>query len=720
MTLRLTISRAILIFGLVTALGLGAVIATSVYGLSQLKVGGPLYNQIKLGNDLIADILPPPEYVIEAYLEATLVLHDPAQLSAHRDRIVQLKKEYDERRDFWVKSDLDPGLKTKLVEKSDSEVRRFWTAIQDGLLPALAKSDSAAAAKSYAEITARYTAHRAIIDDIVKQTNDQNAATEVAATGRVSTFTWVLWGVSAAVFLVIGAGIFGVAFGVIRPIAEMTAVMKGLAGGDLNVSVPALSRGDEVGAMARAVQVFRDNALRVQSMEQEQAGLKLKAEGERKAVMQQMADGFDSAIGKIIQTVSTASSELESSAGQLTKTAEVTQVLSATVASASEQSSANAQSAAAAAEEMASSVSEISRQVQDLHKISREAVSQVEQTNARISDLAQSASRIGEVVKMISAVAEQTNLLALNATIEAARAGEAGRGFAVVASEVKALAAQTAKATEDLGAEAAVGGRVVELEGVDDAALHGRHDLAARQLRHRETHGLHQIGGQAHGAVLQPLHVRHALDRPLEPAERLGRHGHDEEALDVDLHDLGLELFEQLAAAAVVDPAEPLVGVEAEHRAGAEQRGGLVLAVPVHGHRVGAVELAPVHPVEHLERVDDGPADQVVDLEPGSGHLVDALDVVLGELVEHVLGAPRALHLQGRRLGPRDLWERERRRPGHGGPGEELAPSRGSSTFVSGHECPPRLGEHGRISTASGRVEPRVGSWVAPLLDLHR
>jgi len=307
MTLRLTISRAILIFGLVTALGLGAVIATSVFALSQLKVGGPLYNQIKLGNDLIADILPPPEYVIESYLEATLVLHNPAQLPAHRDRLAQLKKEYDERWDFWVKSDLDPTLKAKLVEKSDSEVRRFWTAIQDGLLPALARGDSAAAAKSYAEITARYTAHRAVIDDIVKQTNDQNAATEVAATGRVSTFTLLLWGVSAAVFLVIGAGIFGVAFGVIRPIAEMTAVMKGLAGGDLDVSVPALSRGDEVGAMARAVQVFKESALRVQSMEQEQAGLKLKAEGDRKAAMQQMADGFDSAIGKIIHTVSTAS-----------------------------------------------------------------------------------------------------------------------------------------------------------------------------------------------------------------------------------------------------------------------------------------------------------------------------------------------------------------------------------------------------------------------------
>src|SRR4029078_12087591 len=117
-----------------------------------------------------------------------LVWREPARLSAHRDRIAQLKKEYDERHEFWVKSDLDPALKTKLVEKSDSEGRRFWTSIQDGLLPALTKSDSAAAAKSYAEITARYTAHRAIIDDIVKQTNDQNAATEVAATGRRSTF----------------------------------------------------------------------------------------------------------------------------------------------------------------------------------------------------------------------------------------------------------------------------------------------------------------------------------------------------------------------------------------------------------------------------------------------------------------------------------------------------------------------------------------------------
>ena len=293
MTQRLTISRAILIFGLVTALGLGAVIATSVYGLSQLKVGGPLYDQIKLGNDLIADILPPPEYVIEAYLEATLVLHDPAQLAAHRDRLAQLKKEYDERHDFWVKSDLDPVLKTKLVEKS---ARRGAALLDCDPGQAFCRRSPRATARRgeilcrdrrrLCRAPRRHRRHR-------QETNDQNAATEAGATERVSTSPCVV-GRLGVVFLIIGAGIFGVAFGVIRPIADDRRD-EGLAGGDLDVAVPALSRGDEVGAMARAVQVFKENAQRVQSMEPEQAGLKLKAEGDRKAAMQQMADGFDSA-----------------------------------------------------------------------------------------------------------------------------------------------------------------------------------------------------------------------------------------------------------------------------------------------------------------------------------------------------------------------------------------------------------------------------------------
>jgi len=453
MKLRLTIARAMVLFGLVTAAGLAAVVFTGIYALSDVKVGGPLYDRIKLGNDLVADILPPPEYVIEAYLEATLALNNPAELASHRDRLTQLKKDYDERREFWSKSDLDPAIKAKLVQESHREVQRFWAAVEQAFLPALAKADATAAAKSYSEITAAYQAHRALIDEIVKKTNDDNAAIEAAATQRVGTFTILLWSISGLVFLVIGGGLFGVGLGVIRPMTRMTDVMARLAGGTLEIEIPSLNRGDEVGAMARAVQIFRENAQRVQAMEAAQVGLKLKAEEERKAAMNRVADGFEQVIGKIVETVSSASSEIELAAGSLTKTAEATRESTTAAASSSDLSSANVQSAAAASEEMASSVTEIGRQVQQSETITQAAVRQAEQTNARISELSQSAGRIGEVVKMIAAVAEQTNLLALNATIEAARAGEAGRGFAVVASEVKALAAQTAKATEEIGTQ---------------------------------------------------------------------------------------------------------------------------------------------------------------------------------------------------------------------------------------------------------------------------
>ena len=450
---RITISRAILAFGMLTIVGLVAVIFASNYALSQLRVGGPVYDKIKLGNDLVADILPPPEYVIEAYLEVTLALQDPSSLAARRERLVQLKKDYDERREFWSKSDLDPGIKTRLVEKSHSDVQRFWNLTEQSFLPALAKADTAAAAKSYADITTAYTAHRAVIDEIVKQTNDDNAAAEAEATSRVKFFTIILWSISAFVLVVVGGGIAGVAKGVIQPIVRMTGAMQRLAGGELQSEIPSLGRKDEVGAMASALQVFKENALRVKDMEAAQTLSARKSEEARKAAMQQVAASFEKAVGTILKTVASASADIEASAGSLTRTAETTQELSATVAAASEQSSSNVQSAAAASEEMASSVEEISRQVHQSKRIALAAVEQAEQTNVRISELSQSANRIGEVVKMITAVAEQTNLLALNATIEAARAGEAGRGFAVVASEVKALSAQTAKATEEIATQ---------------------------------------------------------------------------------------------------------------------------------------------------------------------------------------------------------------------------------------------------------------------------
>jgi len=272
---------------------------------------------------------------------------------------------------------------------------------------------------------------------------------------KLRPIAWLLGLSTLGIGVISGAVAWLLGRSISRPLNLLGTRMQALADGSLDGEIPGVGRGDEVGKMASTVQIFKDNAVRMRELEKAEAETRERAAAERRLAMENLAGDFERSVNGIVRSVSTAAAGMQTTAQSMTATASDASARAATVGAASQSASTNVGTVAAAAEELSSSVAEISRQVSRSSEIASQAVNDAERTNATVQVLSTGAEKIGEVVKLIHSIAAQTNLLALNATIEAARAGESGRGFAVVASEVKALANQTAKATEEISGQVA-------------------------------------------------------------------------------------------------------------------------------------------------------------------------------------------------------------------------------------------------------------------------
>jgi methyl-accepting chemotaxis protein len=444
------ISTLAVILSIVVVAGFFASAGTSMYALKELKVGGPVYGRIVSMKDLTADILPPPAYIIEAYLEVTLIQAEPQSASAHTLRLAQLNKDYLARHTFWSGQEIDAKLKSRLLKDSDKFVRQFFQLLDAEFLPAIERKDTAQARAAYEKMTAAYEGHRAVVDDMVSAADRLTKDSETYSSSRIGTLTSVIWGVSALVLLVIVGSAAAIILGLVRPVSEVTAAMERLSAGDLNVIIPGAGRQDEIGEMAAALDIFRTNSRKILQMSAEQERMKEEAEVARKKALLEMAGAFERDVGELVSRVVSAATELKTTAQTVAAASEETQQKAGSVAAAAEQTTQNVQAVAAATEELSASFREIGARVTESTSIVGQAVTEAGSTAESVSGLETAAQKIGEVIGLINDIAGQTNLLALNATIEAARAGEAGKGFAVVASEVKALATQTAKATEDI------------------------------------------------------------------------------------------------------------------------------------------------------------------------------------------------------------------------------------------------------------------------------
>ena len=439
------------------------------FEIDRIRIGGPLADANQEISDLQADILPPPAYIIEPYLEATLLVQHPETLPRRRAALAMLEKDFRASIARWQRSAIGDGLKPLLVDQAGRHADRFWTELDDVTIPAIQRGDRAAAETSYARLTQAYAAHRRDIDTLVASvTRAKGRVTDASLTSLHSTIA-ILVALSLVIAALLAGGLVYLMRRVLGPVGATADAMRRMAGGDLALALDGGERTDEIGTMVSAVEVFRvaAQAQRTNADKQEivvrELACALDQLGEGNMThrigntlpveYRGLALSFDATMERLTQTLS----RVAASAGHVRTGATEVRSASDDLSQRTEQQAASLEETAAAMDEITTGVREtaggatrVNAAVTAAHRDTQESGKVVRRAVDAMGAIERSSGEISEIITVIDGIAFQTNLLALNAGVEAARAGDAGKGFAVVASEVRALAQRSADAAKDV------------------------------------------------------------------------------------------------------------------------------------------------------------------------------------------------------------------------------------------------------------------------------